>query len=87
MAEFTPQEWKRIHAELDANEERYGLPRRTYGSLVFASFNIRKLGSVRKRDEGTWQLLAAMQRAGVRRLVFSSSCAVWPSSTQGASCS
>lgn len=57
MAEYTEQEWARIHAALDADEARWGLPYRDYGSVVFGSFNIRKLGSAGKRNEGTWRLL------------------------------
>lgn len=57
IADYTEQEWARIHAALDADEAAYGLPYRDYGSVVFGSFNIRKLGDATKRTEGTWRLL------------------------------
>lgn len=58
MAEFTPAEWDKINALLKANPQEYGLPKREYGSVVLASFNIRKLGRKRQRNEATWQFLA-----------------------------
>ncbi len=58
MAEFTPDEWAKINALLKANPQKYGLPKREYGSVVLASFNIRKLGRKRQRNEATWQFLA-----------------------------
>ncbi len=48
-AEFTKREWKLIREELNKHPEKYGLPPRIYGSFVMASFNIRKLGKLRKR--------------------------------------
>lgn len=62
MAQFTPNQWKRIASELDTNESGYGLPERRSGSLVLSSFNIRKFGSLRskgkiKRSSGSWDLL------------------------------
>ena len=53
MAGFTAQEWRNIEAELESNPARYGLPEGgREGSLVFSSFNIRKLGRAdgRKRE-------------------------------------
>ena len=58
--QFTPEEWKKIRKTLkdaDAQKE-FGLPKRVYGSVVLGSFNIRKLGSSRNRNEDTWQFLA-----------------------------
>ncbi len=55
---FTKKEWKRIDRELDRDRKRYGFPERTNGSLLFGSFNIRKLGSVKNRNLNTWNFLA-----------------------------
>jgi hypothetical protein len=62
MATFTQTQWKRIVAELDTDEDGYGLPERRSGSLVFSSFNIRKFGRLRsgskiRRSPGSWDLL------------------------------
>jgi len=43
---------------LDEDPEKFGLPKREYGSVLLGSFNIRKLGSHRKRDRHTWEFLA-----------------------------
>lgn len=63
--EFSTKEWTSIRKELSANPEKYGLPRRVYGSFVLSTFNIRKLGQLRKprassggRDEATMRFLA-----------------------------
>lgn len=48
---FTDAEWVKINAELDANPAKYGMPEGgREGSLVLASFNIRKLSSKRSRQ-------------------------------------
>lgn len=62
MAKFTKGEWKKIRAKLNANPQRYGLPARTYGSVVMASANVRKLGAVDRRDADTWQFFADVFR-------------------------
>ncbi|MFA5943277.1 MAG: endonuclease/exonuclease/phosphatase [Candidatus Thermoplasmatota archaeon] len=54
MAPYSPTEWKKIRAELAKNPTRYGLPSRRDGSVLLASFNIRKLGEVKKRSKETW---------------------------------
>lgn len=56
--QFTPAEWKKINVTLKEDPVKYGLPERIYGSVVLGSFNIRKLGSVRKRSPETWQFLS-----------------------------
>jgi len=56
--QFTKAEWKTINEELTDNGENYGLPNRVYGSVLMASFNIRKLGGVSKRNKDTWEFLA-----------------------------
>lgn len=66
--EFSTEEWAEIRRELNDNPVRYGLPRRSYGSVVVASFNIRKLGSLRQagstdgRNADTMQFLADVCR-------------------------
>jgi len=59
---FTADEWDRIEAMLWDDPNRFGLPPRQYGTVVFASFNIRKLGSADKRDPRTWRFLADVCR-------------------------
>ena len=58
MASFTAAEWQKIRDTLNADPQRYGLPRRVYGSVVLASANIRKLGAKSRRDAHTWRFLA-----------------------------
>ena len=58
MAGFTADEWQKIRDTLNADPQRYGLPRRVYGSVILASANIRKLGAKSKRDAHTWRFLA-----------------------------
>lgn len=58
MADLTEAEWETINAQLEANPGKYGLPEREYGSIVLASFNIRKLGVRKQRSEATWRFLA-----------------------------
>ena len=58
MARFTADEWQKIRDTLNADPQRYGLPRRVYGSVILASANIRKLGAKSKRDAHTWRFLA-----------------------------
>jgi hypothetical protein len=59
---FTRDEWKRIRDRLHEDPDRYGLPRREYGSVVAGSFNIRKLGNPARRDAPTWEFLADVCR-------------------------
>ena len=58
--QFTPEEWKKIRKTSDDADaqEKFGLPKRVYGSVVLGSFNIRKLGSSRSRNEDIWKFLA-----------------------------
>ena len=58
MAEdFSPDEWEKIRALLAADQARYGLPQRRDGSVVLASFNIRKCGNPAKRSPGALELM------------------------------
>lgn len=64
---FSESEWIQIRKTLKASPEAFGLPVREYGSVVFASFNIRKLGKVRtgsagERDDTTFRFLADVCR-------------------------
>jgi len=59
---FTSVEWKKIMGKLDEDPKKFGLPKREYGSVVLGSFNIRKLGSSRSRDQDTWGFLAHVCR-------------------------
>lgn len=59
---LTKKEWDAIEAALDENPEKYGFPKRVYGSYVLGSFNIRKLGYYKKRDSETWKFLARVCR-------------------------
>ncbi|MCZ6559042.1 MAG: hypothetical protein O7A69_14905 [SAR324 cluster bacterium] len=57
MAKFSAAEWKKINALLNSDEQKYGLPARRAGSLVLASFNIRKLGKRKNKSDGAWDFL------------------------------
>ena len=64
---FSAKEWAAIRQTLKADPAAFGLPVRQYGSVVFASFNIRKLGKVKtgstgERDEETFRFLADVCR-------------------------
>ena len=61
--QFTPAEWRTISETLDSNRGKYGLPEREYGSVLLGSFNIRKLGSSRRRSPDTWEFLAEVCRS------------------------
>ena len=66
--EFTTSEWSKIRQELNRAPLAYGLPMRSYGSLLVASFNIRKFGQLREpggddgRNEETMRFLADVCR-------------------------
>jgi Endonuclease/Exonuclease/phosphatase family len=55
---FTQQDWQTIRGRLAADPARYGLPERRAGSVVLASFNIRKLGDPDNKSDGAFDLLA-----------------------------
>ncbi len=59
---FDAAQWRQIRQTLDPNPTFYGLPKREYGSVVLASFNIRKLGAISKRRQETWDFLAYVCR-------------------------
>lgn len=58
MAQFTNNEWDKIDRKLQNDPARYGFPERIYGSALLGSFNIRKLGATKARNERTWKFLA-----------------------------
>ncbi|MEO1590420.1 MAG: endonuclease/exonuclease/phosphatase, partial [Cyanobacteria bacterium J06632_22] len=57
-SEFTTDEWEKINRTLLTNPDKYGFPKRVYGSVLLGSFNIRKLGKRSRRSVKTWQFLA-----------------------------
>jgi len=57
-SELTANEWEKINRTLIANPDKYGFPRRVYGSVLLGSFNIRKLGKRNNRSVNTWKFLA-----------------------------
>lgn len=59
---MSSEDQRRALALIEEDPVAYGLPIRRYDSVVFASFNVRKLGSVHKRRESTWDFLAGICR-------------------------
>ena len=55
---FSSQQWTRAFARLDGNDVRYGLPEHRAGSVVLASFNIRKLGNRDNKSDGAFELFS-----------------------------
>jgi hypothetical protein len=62
-AQFTSEGWKKINQTLEQGRTAYGLPERVYGSVLLASFNIRKLGSTPSRSPDAWEFLAEVCRS------------------------
>ncbi len=60
--QFTDNEWNRINDTLNNDPDKYGFPKRTYGTALLGTFNIRKLGSTRNRSPKTWEFLAKVCR-------------------------
>ncbi len=61
-SQFFSTEWDAIMTQLGQFPDRYGFPKRVYGSVLIGSFNIRKLGSARSRNQKTWEFLAYIYR-------------------------
>ena len=57
-SEFTADEWDKINDTLAANPDKYGFPKRVYGSVLLGAFTIRKLGKRPNRAANTWKFLA-----------------------------
>jgi hypothetical protein len=55
---FTKAEWKKILDVAKEKGEEFGLPVRSRKSVVIGSFNIRKLGTKKKKSDGAWELLS-----------------------------
>lgn len=58
MAELEPSEWRAVHALLERDGARFGLPETRTDSVVLSSFNIRSLGGVDRRPAPAWEILA-----------------------------
>lgn len=54
---FTKAEWNKLHNLMTRKAAEYGLPERRSGSVVLASFNIRKLAAINKKSAGAWRML------------------------------
>ncbi len=54
---FSDNEWLKIHALFNQSADTFSLPERKADSVVIGSFNIRKLGRVKKRTQQSWQFL------------------------------
>ena len=59
---YSDKDWDKIMETLQATEGQFGLPERVYGSVVLGSFNIRKLGAPKNRNQRTWEFLAHVCR-------------------------
>lgn len=63
MADFTEAEWRKINEQLAIEPQNYGMPVRRTNSVVLASWNIRKFGSLLdsknrpSRTDGAWNLI------------------------------
>lgn len=53
---FSDDAWQRIFDTLEGREEEFGLPEQRDGSVLLASFNIRRLGA-KRRSVGAWKML------------------------------
>ena len=54
---FTNTQWQKIQTLNDQSADDYGLPERRKDSVIIGSFNIRKLGSIAKRTDQSWDFL------------------------------
>ncbi|MEM7292029.1 MAG: endonuclease/exonuclease/phosphatase [Pseudomonadota bacterium] len=54
---FTATEWQKINTLFESSAQEFGLPKRRSDSVVIGSFNIRKLGAVKKRTTQSWEFL------------------------------
>lgn len=59
---FSDAEWNKIRQRLDVDGEAFGLPERREHSLVFGSFNIRKLGARDSKSSGAWSMIREICR-------------------------
>lgn len=54
---FSDDEWVKINDLFNQSSDIFSLPTRQIDSVVIGSFNIRKLGKVKKRTQQSWQFL------------------------------
>jgi hypothetical protein len=54
---FANNEWKKISTLFESSPELFYLPERRTKSVVIGTFNIRKLGAIKKRSKQSWDLL------------------------------
>ena len=54
---FSNTEWQKIQTLNNRFADNYGLPERRKDSVIIGSFNIRKLGSIAKRTNQSWNFL------------------------------
>lgn len=57
MSTFNTAEWRKILDLANSSAELFGLPKRRSKSVVLGTFNIRKLGAVKKRTPKAWEFL------------------------------
>ncbi|MCP5075488.1 MAG: hypothetical protein GY947_19630 [Rhodobacteraceae bacterium] len=50
--EFSASEWEKVNTALDADPAKFGLPERRQGSIIMASWNIRKFGKASGHSDG-----------------------------------
>ncbi len=54
---FSDDEWIKINTLFNQSSDIFSLPTRIADSVVIGSFNIRKLGQIKKRTQQSWQFL------------------------------
>lgn len=54
---FTTTEWLKISSRFQQHAGEFGLPDKQNDSILIASFNIRKLGAIKKRTKQSWAFL------------------------------
>jgi len=56
-AHFSTSEWKKITTTFENSAEQFGLPKSREDAVIIGSFNIRKLGGIKKRTDQSWNFL------------------------------
>ena len=56
-AHFSTSEWKKITTAFENSAEQFGLPKSREDAVIIGSFNIRKLGGIKKRTDQSWNFL------------------------------
>ena len=56
-AHFSTSEWKKITTTFENSAEQFGLPKSREDAVIIGSFNIRKLGGIKKRTDQSWHFL------------------------------